>query len=88
MLSGIHGLGETLILLWCVLRRSEQAIVDDSRTVLGAGRATDMYGIPPSEAKPAWLSVSVIAVLAILTWRRLGDHAVSRTEAVLRRWAR
>lgn len=40
MLSGIFGLAGTLILLWRVLRRSEQNIIDDSRTVQGVGHAT------------------------------------------------
>lgn len=128
VLSGIFGLGGTAILLWRVLRRSKQDIIDDSRTVMGVGRATEKYGIPPSApvlrrnmieqgdavagflllaagflcqllsgflmlkpewAVPAWLGVAIIAVLALVAvvgWRRLGDHAVGRAEVLLRRW--
>ncbi len=128
VLSGIFGLGGTAILLWRVLRRSEQDIIDDSRTVTGVGRATEKYGIPPSApvlrrnmieqgdavagflllaagflcqlfsaflmlkpewAVPAWLGVTIIAVLVLLAvvgWRRFGDHAVGRAEVLLRRW--
>jgi hypothetical protein len=128
VLSGIFGLGGTSILLWRVLRRSEQDIIDDSRTVVGVGHATERYGIPPSEPQlrrnmieqadalagflllaagflcqlltgffmlkpewvmPVWVSVpiiSIVALLAILCWRQLGDHAVRRAGALLRRW--
>jgi hypothetical protein len=130
MLSGIFALTGALILLWRVLRRSEQNIVDDSRTVTGVGHATEKYDLPPSEpmlrrnmieqadavagflllatgflcqllsalfmlrsawVMPAWLGIAVIGVVALLSllgWRLLGDHAVARTQILLRRWSR
>ena len=41
-----------------------------------------------TDVEYTFYGLGVVALLSLLGWRLLGDHAVARTQILLRRWSR